>query len=153
MYVCIFFAPQGCLVLQKRPLQGPTHHQVYIYIYIFLSKLSILGDGFCCVVHLGYWVCGFLLVCAPSLEKQLFSFSFSFSFFLFSRYLCNVLKSSLLSLNWDNGSSLSWPFDVFEKTKNAQNLKITSCTIFLFYMGLDCVAREFIEKWKKISFC
>ena len=63
-----------------------------LYIYIFLSKLSILGDGFCCVGHLGYWVCGFLLVCAPSLEKQLFSFSFSFSFFLFFRYLCNVVE-------------------------------------------------------------
>ena len=89
MYVYIFFAPQGCLVLQKRPLQGPTHHQVYIYIYIyiFISKLSILGDGFCCVGHLGYWVCGFLLVCAPSLEKQLFSFSFSFYFFIFFFFL------------------------------------------------------------------
>ena len=59
------------------------------------------------------------------------------------------LKSSLLSLNWDNGSSLSWPFDAFEKTKNAQNMEITSCTIFLLYVGLDCVAREFMEKWKK----
>ena len=56
----------------------------FIYIYIFLSKLSILGDGFCCVVHLGYWVCGFLLVCAPSLEKRLF--------FFFLRDLCNVVE-------------------------------------------------------------
>ena len=76
MYVCMYIYSllhKGASSCSRDLCKGlPTTKFIHIYIYIFLSKLSILGDGFCCVGHLGYWVCGFLLVCAPSLEKQLF---------------------------------------------------------------------------------
>ena len=50
---------KGALSCRRDLCKGlPTPKFIYIYIYIFLSKLLILGDGFCCVAFglLGMWV-------------------------------------------------------------------------------------------------